>query len=72
MQFYTATIPVLSVAAMEKCCNACGDRVNYFRTGCLVSSKTSFKEASIVVNRKSMGPTVAERSLKDADYLCVS
>jgi hypothetical protein len=28
--------------------------------------------ASIVVDRKSMGHTVAERSWKDADFVCIS
>jgi hypothetical protein len=31
-----------------------------------------FSEASIAVHRKSVGHTVAERSCKDADFLCNS
>jgi hypothetical protein len=31
-----------------------------------------FQWHSIVVDRKSMGHTVAERSWKDADFVCIS
>jgi hypothetical protein len=31
-----------------------------------------FRGASIAVDRKSMGHTVAERSWKDADFVCIS
>jgi hypothetical protein len=31
-----------------------------------------FEDASTAVDRKSMGHTVAERSWKDADFLCIS
>jgi nitrate reductase NapE component len=64
--------PVFSVAVMEKCCDACGDGEYYFRSGCSASEGAGVSEASIAVDRKSMGHTVAERSWKEADFLCIS
>jgi hypothetical protein len=64
--------PVFGVAVMEKCCDACGDGEYYFRFDCLVSADVSVLEAAIAIDRKSMGHTVAERSCKDADFLCIS
>jgi nitrate reductase NapE component len=64
--------PVFSVAVMEKCCDACGDGEYYFRSSCLASEDADVSDASIVVDRKSMGHTVAERSWKDADFVCIS
>jgi hypothetical protein len=64
--------PVFSVAVMEKCCDACGDGEYYFRSGCSASEGAGVSGASIAVDRKSMGHTVAERSWKDADFLCIS
>jgi hypothetical protein len=58
---------------MEKSCDACGDGnmllpVRFFSVcGC-----RSVLRASVAVDRKSMGHTVAERSWKDADFLCNS
>jgi hypothetical protein len=64
--------PVVTVAVMEKFCDACGDGEYYFRSGCLPSKGTGFFGASIVSDRKSMRHTVAERSWKDADFVCIS
>jgi hypothetical protein len=64
--------PCISVAVMEKCCDGCGDGEYYFRSCCLASEDVGVSEASIVVDRKSMGHTVAERSWKDADFVCIS
>jgi hypothetical protein len=63
---------LFSVAVMEKCCDACGDGEYYFRSGCSASEGAGVSEASIAVDRKSMGHTVAERSWKNADFLCIS
>jgi hypothetical protein len=52
---------------MEKCCDGGGDGEYCFRSSCLASHGADVLGASIVVDRKSMGHTVAERSLKDAD-----
>jgi hypothetical protein len=38
----------------------------------LASEGADVLGASIVVDRKSMGHTVAERSWKDADFVCIS
>jgi hypothetical protein len=62
--------PVFSVAVMEKCCDACGDGNTISgrvvrRHRVLMSERTS-----IAVSRKSMEHTVAERSGKDADFVC--
>jgi hypothetical protein len=62
--------PVFSVAVMEKCCDACGDRKYYFRSGWLASQGACVSRATIADHRQSMGQTVAERSWKDADFLC--
>jgi hypothetical protein len=64
--------PVFSEAVMEKCCDACGDGEYYFRSSCLASEGADVLRASIAVDRKSMGHTVAERSWKDADFVCYS
>jgi hypothetical protein len=63
--------PVITVAVMEKCCDARGDREYYFRSGCSTSQDACLSAASIVVNRKSMRRTVVERSLKDADFVLI-
>jgi hypothetical protein len=62
--------PVISVAVMEKCCDACGDREYDVRSGILASKGAGVQEASIAVDRKSMGHTVADRSSNEADCLC--
>jgi hypothetical protein len=64
--------PVLSASVMEKCCDACGNGEYYFGSSCLASEGADFSVASIAVERKSMGHTVAERSWKDADFVCIS
>jgi hypothetical protein len=64
--------PVFSVAVMEKCCDACGDEEYYFRSAFSASEGAGVSEASIAVDRKSMGHTVADRSWNEADFLCIS
>jgi hypothetical protein len=64
--------PVFSVAVMEKCCDACGDVEYYYRSGSQTSQCSCFSGASIAVDRKSMGHTVADRSSNEADFLCIS
>jgi hypothetical protein len=54
--------PVFSVAVKEKSCDACSDREYYFRSGISVAADVTVLETSIVVDRQSMGHTVAERS----------
>jgi hypothetical protein len=49
--------PVISVAVMEKSCDACGDGEYYVRSGFLASKGAAVSEASIAVDRKSMGDT---------------
>jgi hypothetical protein len=48
-------LPVLSVAVMEKCCDACGDREYYFWSVFSASQSDGVSAASIAVDRKSMG-----------------
>jgi hypothetical protein len=64
--------PVFSAAAMEKCCDGGGDGEYFFRTSCLASWSAAITVAWIVVDRKSMGHTVAGRQRKDADFVCIS
>jgi hypothetical protein len=64
--------PVFCVAVMEKCCDACGDGEYYFRSGFSASEGAGVSVASIAVDRKSMGHTVADRSWNEADFLCIS
>jgi hypothetical protein len=65
--------PVFSVAVMEKCFDACGDVEYYLRSGFSAASEgAGVSEASIAVDRKSMGHTVADRSSNEADFLCIS
>jgi hypothetical protein len=49
------------VAVKEKCCDACGDMEYYFRSRFLTSEGAGVSVASIAVDRKSMGHTVADR-----------
>jgi hypothetical protein len=51
--------PLVGVALMEKFCDASGDGENYFSLGSLTSEGAGVLKASIVVDRKSMGYTVA-------------
>jgi hypothetical protein len=64
--------PVSSVAVMEKCCDACGDGEYYFRSNSSATENVGVQVASFSVERKSLVPAVAERSCKDADFLCIS
>jgi hypothetical protein len=48
------------VAVKEKCCDACGDG-NTISGRFLTSSGAGVSVASIAVDRKSMGHTVADR-----------
>jgi hypothetical protein len=64
--------PVLSVAVMEKCCDACADGEYYFRSGFLAIQGDGVSVASIAVNEKSTKRTIGELKWKDADFLCIS
>jgi hypothetical protein len=64
--------PVFSVAVMEKCCDACGDGEYSLRSGFLLSQGDGVSEASTAVDQMTSGHTVSERSLNDADFLCIS
>jgi hypothetical protein len=64
--------PVFSAALMEECCDACGYGEYYFRSSCLASEGADSSVATIAFERKAMGHTVAERSWKDADFVCIS
>jgi hypothetical protein len=68
---FFCVFPVFSVAVMEKCCDACGDVKHYFRSGFPASECAGVSVASIAVDRKSMGPTVADRSSNEAEFLCI-
>jgi hypothetical protein len=65
-------ISSISVAVMEKCCDACGDGEYYFRSGFSASEGVGVTDASIVVDRTSMGYTVADWSWNECDFLCIS
>jgi hypothetical protein len=62
--------PVFSAAVMEKCCDGGGDEEYFFRSSCLASDGADVLGASIAVDRKLMGHTMAERSWKYADFVC--
>jgi hypothetical protein len=62
---------ILSVTVMEKCCDACGYGEYYFRSRHPASGSAVVREASIAVDRKSMGHQVADRSSNEADSQCV-
>jgi hypothetical protein len=64
--------PVIGVSVMKKSCDACGDEEYYLRSSCLASEDAGVWGASIVVDQRSMGHTVAERSWKDANVVCIS
>jgi hypothetical protein len=63
---------VLSVAVMEKCCDACGDGEYYFRSGFSTSQGEIESDASRAVDWRSMGQTFGELKWKDPDLLCIS
>jgi hypothetical protein len=63
---------VFSVEVMEKCCDADGDGECYAQWRSAASEDAGISIALFGVDRKSMGNTVAERSCKIADYLCIS
>jgi hypothetical protein len=65
-------LPVNTVAVMGKCCDACGEGEYYFRSSSLTTDGADVSGASIVFDRKSMGQTVAERSWKVAEVVCIS
>jgi hypothetical protein len=68
---FFCVFPVFSMAVMEKCFDACGDVDYLCRSGFLASEGAGVLVASIAVDRKSMGQTVADRSSNEADFLCV-
>jgi hypothetical protein len=53
------------------CFDACGDVDYYFRSSFSVSEAAGVSEASIAVDRKSTGHTLADGPSNEADYLCV-
>jgi hypothetical protein len=57
---------------MEKCFDACGDVDYLCRSGFSASEGAGVLVASIAVDRKSMGHTVADRSSNEADILCIT
>jgi hypothetical protein len=57
---------------MEKYCDACDDEEYYFRSRFSALEGVGVSEASIAVDRKSMGHTVGDRSSNEADFLCIS
>jgi hypothetical protein len=58
------------VAVMEKCCDGCGDWEYYFRSRFSALEGVGVSEASVAVDRKSMGFTVADGLWNEADFLC--
>jgi hypothetical protein len=67
-------LPVLGLAVTEKCCDACvyGKYAYFFRSAFLAPEGACVLEASIAVDRKSMGHTLADRSPNKADFLRIS
>jgi hypothetical protein len=63
---------VFGAAVKEKCCDACGDRKHYFRSGFMATENANNSEASAAVDRKSMEHTVGDRSSNKPDFLCNS
>jgi hypothetical protein len=64
-------IAVFSVAVMQKYCDACFHGDSLFRSDFSASEAAGVSVASTVVDRKSMGQTVADRSSNEADFLCI-
>jgi hypothetical protein len=64
--------PVFSVAVMEKCCDACGYGQYFSGRVFRRQSVPDVSEASIAVDRMSMGHTVDDRSSNEADFLWIS
>jgi hypothetical protein len=64
--------PVFSVAVMEKSCDACGDRVYILRSYCSAAGVAGVSGASIAVELKSVGHSVADRSSNEVDFQCIS
>jgi hypothetical protein len=69
---FFCVVPFISLAVIGKCCDACGDGRYYFRSGFSASEGVGVQVASIAVDRKSMGPTLGDRSSNEADFLCIS
>jgi hypothetical protein len=67
-----SVFPVFSVAAMAKCCDACGDGTKYFQSCFTTVLDNGVSEASTGVDRRSTEHTVGELQWKDADFLCIS
>jgi hypothetical protein len=68
---FFCVFPVTFMTVMGKCCDACGDGDLYLRSGISASQGAGVSVASIAVDRKSMGHTVADRSSNEADSLCI-
>jgi hypothetical protein len=51
---------VISVAVIEKCCDACGVGEYYFRSGFSALQGVNVSEASTAVDQMSTGHTVGE------------
>jgi hypothetical protein len=63
---------IFGAAVKEKCCDACGDRKYYFRSGYMATENAINSEASAAVDRKSMEHTMGDRSSNEPDFLCIS
>jgi hypothetical protein len=63
--------PLFSVAVMERGCDACFHGDCCFWSGFSAPEAASVSVASTVVDRKSMGHTVADRSSNEADFVCI-
>jgi hypothetical protein len=63
--------PVFSVAVMEKCCDASLTGSTIYGQVFRRQRVPEFRDASIAVDRKSMGHTMADRSSNEADFLCI-
>jgi hypothetical protein len=64
-------IAVFSVAVMQKFCEACFHGGYYIWSDISAFQAANVSVASTVVDRKSMGQTVADRSSNEADFLCI-
>jgi hypothetical protein len=72
LSLHFSVFPLICMAVMGKCCDACGDGEYYLRWGFLASECAGVSEASTTVDRKSMENAVADRSSNEADFLCIS
>jgi hypothetical protein len=64
--------PVISVAVMQKCCDACGYGQHFYRSGFSLSEFAGVSvngiDCRLCIDRMSMGHTVDDRSSNEAEH----